>query len=182
LFGGKHWTGWPELRRRKPEIWLRTPRAQQPHRPPLLGVDYASTRRSPRWGSTMLSYRFPGAYAAWLLTVVPLGLGGRKRWKSRSETRNALSPKARPAKHVPQSMCHQSMCHQACPPKCPPKRSFYKLFFVLLRSLNAGQRCVWSIHTVSAHTATDSEHSVPSESRSAPSPAIVWERSVGGLD
>ena len=134
----------------------------------------------------MLSYRFPGAYAAWLLTVVPLGLGGRTRWKSRSETRNALSPKACPTKQVSPSRSHQAgltkqvspsrshqagltkqvppsrsyqVSHEACPPKCPPKRSFYKLFFVLLWSPNAGHRCVWFIHTVSVHAATDNEHS-----------------------
>ena len=80
-FGGKDCAGWPELSRRKLKIWLRTPGACQPHRRPSLGVAYASTRRSPRWGSAMLSSRFPGAYAAWLLTVVPLGLGGRTRWR-----------------------------------------------------------------------------------------------------
>ncbi len=80
-FGGKDCAGWPELSRRTLKIWLRTPGACQPHRRPSLGVAYASTRRSPRWGSAMLSSRFPGAYAAWLLTVVPLGLGGRTRWR-----------------------------------------------------------------------------------------------------
>ena len=46
------------------------------HLPTSRGIDYDSTRRSPRWGSGPWSCRFPspGAYAAWLLTSVPLGL------------------------------------------------------------------------------------------------------------
>ena len=91
------------------------------------------------------------------------------------------SHQAGPTKQVLPSRSYQ-VSHEACPPKCPPKRSFYKRFFVLLWSPNAGHRCVWFIHTVSVHAATDSEHSVSSERRSAPSPAIVWGRSVGGLD
>ena len=43
--------------------------------PPSLRIDRNPTRRSPRWGSGVWSYHFPGAYAPWLLTGVPLGLG-----------------------------------------------------------------------------------------------------------
>ena len=48
--------------------------------PPSLGIDPDPTRRSPRWGSGIWSYRFPGAYAPWLLTDVPLGLGSAEKW------------------------------------------------------------------------------------------------------
>ena len=57
--------------------------------PPSLRIDRDPTRLSPRWGSGVWSYHFPGAYAPWLLTDVPLGLGKAK--KSSKDSRAVLN-------------------------------------------------------------------------------------------
>ena len=90
-FGGTDGSVLPALRRRKPRLSFRSLGAYQSCRPPSLGVDGEITRLSPRWGSGRLSCRVPGAYAAWLLTFVPLGLRRRTRGRSRLQTRNAMS-------------------------------------------------------------------------------------------